>query len=1076
MVFLAFNLSAQTVDLDTDDDGVVDSTAQEVNLLQNPGFQSVLEGWVVNDVATFETSGPVTTVENQVAGESSTGVNAYLYQDVVLADLGFGDTEALQSALASNVMQVVFGGYIQTSSSVSNYASITLEFYDENDLLVGSALIPKLSSTEWVDIADSTNVLPGTTKIRYVINIEDVNSSNANVKLDDLYLNLKIAEDIDSDGVNDEQDVDSDNDGIVDSDKSETNLLKNYNFDKHIGYWQRNDVGLYSDQSSDPLNIIVGESGTGDNAYLYQEISLAEVGFKNDTALQESLASYSMQAVFGGSVQTSSLVTNYANIELEFLNNSDESILLVSIPKISTTAWVSITDWTYIPPETNKIRFWLIIEDGNSSNANVRLDDVHLYLRLAEDVDADGVVDGRDIDDDNNGIVDTADSETNLLRNNSFDNNFAYWHRNDMGLYSDATNTYVGESGTGVSAYFEQEIVLSDVGLPNSALQEALVSGLMQVEFGGEVQTSTLVSNYATLELEFQNDEQEVLNSTSIPKASTTEWVEVADTTGIPVGTTRIKYRVQIEDVNSSNANVKLDNLYLYLKPAQDSDKDQVPDQLDLDDNNDGRIDNNAFDINILKNGSFDKNFAHWERNDVGLNTDSDDPLNIAVGELGSTVDSFLYQEISLSEWGISNNEALQNALTGNGLQVNFGGRIKTSANESRSASLSLEFIDSNQSEISKIQITDIRHDEWAYESSEGVIPEGTVALRLFVELDDGGSSSNAQVLVDDFSVNIITIADEDGDGLSNYQEAQEGTDPSNPDTDEDGINDGDEVNVHFTKPGDSDTDGDGLTDGQEVTLGTDPNEIDSDGDGITDNAEVNIYFSDPMSDDTDNDGVSDAVALRSGLALNGKYHFIRSNVEWVRADINAVVVQWQVKSSELVSGQSPFSFGVSFDSTLLSLQETLNSERSEEITTISSNELTANQQARGHDTLITIPIQEYESTSEWTTVAVQYYTLQSDLLYGQSTSLNVHNVNGEISEVSIEGTGPVVSIKPLSLDINGDNDVSAHLDGFIFQRFMAASGEITAEELVRDDELSGLRSKEQILLMLKSALAESSN
>ncbi len=81
-----------------------------------------------------------------------------------------------------------------------------------------------------------------------------------------------------------------------------------------------------------------------------------------------------------------------------------------------------------------------------------------------------------------------------------------------------------------------------------------------------------------------------------------------------------------------------------------------------------------------------------------------------------------------------------------------------------------------------------------------------------------------------------LTAADLDGDGLSNAQEFQHGTDPRK-----------------------ADTDGDGLTDGQEVALGTNPLNADSDGDGLSDSAEVNAPIpSNPLLADTDGDGVSD--------------------------------------------------------------------------------------------------------------------------------------------------------------------------------------------------------------------------
>ena len=48
------------------------------------------------------------------------------------------------------------------------------------------------------------------------------------------------------------------------------------------------------------------------------------------------------------------------------------------------------------------------------------------------------------------------------------------------------------------------------------------------------------------------------------------------------------------------------------------------------------------------------------------------------------------------------------------------------------------------------------------------------------------------------------------------------GSDPNNPDTDGDTINDGDEVN-NGTDPTNPDTDGDGVNDNDEITNGTDP-------------------------------------------------------------------------------------------------------------------------------------------------------------------------------------------------------------------------------------------------------------
>jgi hypothetical protein len=65
---------------------------------------------------------------------------------------------------------------------------------------------------------------------------------------------------------------------------------------------------------------------------------------------------------------------------------------------------------------------------------------------------------------------------------------------------------------------------------------------------------------------------------------------------------------------------------------------------------------------------------------------------------------------------------------------------------------------------------------------------------------------------------------DYDSDGLTSGQEVNTyGTDPLDPDTDNDGLNDGPEI-THATNPFDPDTDDDGFSDGDEVlVMGTDP-------------------------------------------------------------------------------------------------------------------------------------------------------------------------------------------------------------------------------------------------------------
>lgn len=100
---------------------------------------------------------------------------------------------------------------------------------------------------------------------------------------------------------------------------------------------------------------------------------------------------------------------------------------------------------------------------------------------------------------------------------------------------------------------------------------------------------------------------------------------------------------------------------------------------------------------------------------------------------------------------------------------------------------------------------------------------------------------------------------DGDHDALSNRVEKELGTDPKNPDTDNDGLQDGAEFTQHKTDPLKADSDADGLNDGDEVTrFKTNPLLADTDADGLKDGNEVTEFHSNPIVADTDGDGLSD--------------------------------------------------------------------------------------------------------------------------------------------------------------------------------------------------------------------------
>ncbi len=104
-------------------------------------------------------------------------------------------------------------------------------------------------------------------------------------------------------------------------------------------------------------------------------------------------------------------------------------------------------------------------------------------------------------------------------------------------------------------------------------------------------------------------------------------------------------------------------------------------------------------------------------------------------------------------------------------------------------------------------------------------VPNGSDNCPLFPNTD--------QLDTDGDGLGNLCDNDDDNDGLSDLSEFLAGTDPLNPDTDGDGLLDGEEVVTYFTNPLVADTDGDSLglgdpfglffSDGVEVFTGTNP-------------------------------------------------------------------------------------------------------------------------------------------------------------------------------------------------------------------------------------------------------------
>ncbi|MEK7125341.1 MAG: hypothetical protein AAB880_00290 [Patescibacteria group bacterium] len=67
-----------------------------------------------------------------------------------------------------------------------------------------------------------------------------------------------------------------------------------------------------------------------------------------------------------------------------------------------------------------------------------------------------------------------------------------------------------------------------------------------------------------------------------------------------------------------------------------------------------------------------------------------------------------------------------------------------------------------------------------------------------------------------------------------------------------------------------ADTDQDGLTDADEATNGTNPRLVDSDGDGLSDWEEVTVFGTNALNSDTDSDTFTDGSEVQNGYNPNG--------------------------------------------------------------------------------------------------------------------------------------------------------------------------------------------------------------
>jgi len=226
-----------------------------------------------------------------------------------------------------------------------------------------------------------------------------------------------------------------------------------------------------------------------------------------------------------------------------------------------------------------------------------------------------------------------------------------------------------------------------------------------------------------------------------------------------------------------------------------------------------------------------------------------------------------------------------------------------------------LQILDiSNFSDITQLDII-----ESSYYSPENIIVDnnlafvtaGTHGLQIFnvtnkFEIErigtfvDGGealdlSLANGLIFLADGIDGLEIIGlDTDNDYLADFAETNYyATDPNNPDVDQDGLLDGEEVypgnDGWVTNPKNNDTDFDGMPDGWESTNSLNPTLNDANGDkdqdGLT-NLEEYQYGTDPNDFDSDNDSFTDKEEIDAGTDPNDPNDWptnqLLNNLYWI--------------------------------------------------------------------------------------------------------------------------------------------------------------------------------------------------
>ena len=365
--------------------------------------------------------------------------------------------------------------------------------------------------------------------------------------------------------------------------------------------------------------------------------------------------------------------------------------------------------------------------------------------------------------------------------------------------------------------------------------------------------------------------------------------------------------------------------------------------------------------------------------------------------------------------------------------------------------------------------------------SSDYVLQVSLTDADLTTDTDGDGMPDSFE---SHFSLDASTddsLADADGDLLTNLAEYQYGSDPIVADTDLDGLN----------NAIDEDDDNDGLTDAEEAGIGTNPLLTDSDSDGMPDGWEVQYELnpllddasldsdsdtvtnideftrgSDPTSTDTDNDGLENAVDEDddNDSLTDIEEAELGTNPLSTDSDSDGMLDNWEVQY-----GLNPILDDASEDLDSDGLTNLRERERGSNPTLVDTDEdgLSDGDEVNIHNTNPTRADSDYDGLSDGDEINI-HNTLprssdtDSDGL-NDGSEINTHNTNPLIADSDEDGLNDGDEINTYQTDpANADSDNDGMADGWEAEFALDpllddAAGDIDTDTLsnLREFELS---------------------